>query len=156
MKRQIKQVTDFQIKNGFEVGIDFTKPMASDVGLEVVCKAIAFAAKVLENEFKISSDNRMLRAHLMCEELSETIAALIRKDELALLDGLTDLLYVVIGTGTNLPLEEAFEEVHRSNMTKTKKANDVRLRGKGDKYQKPDLRKVLVNYIRKSKRVGKD
>jgi predicted HAD superfamily Cof-like phosphohydrolase len=92
---------------------------------------------------------RSLRAHLMIEELAETVGALADgRDEIALLDGLTDLLYVLLGTAAiyDLPLEEAFLEVHRSNMTKEKQPDDAaanRVRKKGPNYSPPDLKRVL-------------
>jgi len=95
--------------------------------------------------------DRGLRAHLLTEELAEVVEALMKADEKQLLDGLADLLYVVLGTAAiyDLPLEAAFVEVHRSNMTKEKQPDDPhaqRLRSKGPNYRPPNIERVLTNY----------
>lgn len=91
-------------------------------------------------------DKRLLRAHLLIEELGETLIAMGGGRELDTLDGLTDLLYVLIGAAItfDLPLCEAFNEVHSSNMTKS--ATGPRLRDKGSNYRPPQLAKVLKEY----------
>lgn len=60
------------------------------------------------------------RTRLMVEELSETIYAMIAGNEIELLDGLADLVYVAHGTAVafDLPLDEALDVVHESNMSK--------------------------------------
>lgn len=93
-------------------------------------------------------DTEALRAHLMLEELGEFIQA---KNEVTALDGLTDLAYVLVGTAVtyNWPLQEAFAEVHASNMTKKKNAEDkdnARVRDKGSDYRAPDLETVLKTW----------
>jgi hypothetical protein len=89
--------------------------------------------------------------HLLCEELAEVCDAMANKDEVSLLDGLADLMYVVLGTADvfNLPLAEGFDEVHRSNMSKERQVSDKdgeRVRDKGPNYSPADLRKVLAVY----------
>lgn len=70
--------------------------------------------------FRHAGDVRMLRMHLLQEELGEFMLALNQGDKPQILDGLCDLLYVLVGTAAvfGIPLEEGFAEVHRSNMTK--------------------------------------
>ena len=92
-----------------------------------------------------------LRFHLMTEELDEAFAAVLDGDETSLLDALTDLLYVVFGTGDvlDLPLGEAFVAVHASNMTKSRQKSDKfadRVRDKGPDYVPADLRELLKSY----------
>lgn len=93
-------------------------------------------------------DVRLLRVHLMSEELAETVDAMAAGDELELLDGLADLLYVTYGTAVHfeMPLDDAFEEVHDANMSKTYGAWTDRggNRGKGGDYRPPDLAAVLA------------
>jgi predicted HAD superfamily Cof-like phosphohydrolase len=114
----------------------------------------AVVLKQMSKDLEIWVDKpRSLRAHLMIEELAEVVEALSEADELKLLDGLADLLYVLLGTCAiyNLPIQEAFEEVHRSNMTKEKQPDDpsaARVRKKGPNYSPPDLEKVLNEYHR--------
>ncbi len=93
-----------------------------------------------------TKDPRALRAELMLEELGESLEALAKGHELALLDGLADLLYVTFGTATtfDLPATLAFQEVHRSNMTKSRRLDHAAgVTGKGPQFRPPDLRRVL-------------
>lgn len=89
-------------------------------------------------------DYRFLRFNLVAEEASvELLTALMDGDEISLLDALADAVYVIIGTALtyDLPLEAAFAEVHRSNMTK--KVTGARLEDKGSEYSPPDLARIL-------------
>jgi hypothetical protein len=100
----------------------------------------------MKGVFLEEGDNRVLRAELMLEELSEVLKGLGARDELAALDGLADLMYVTVGTATSysLPVLAAFNEVHASNMTKTPKLNHAAgLTGKGPGFKPPDLLGLL-------------
>lgn len=104
-----------------------------------------------------------LRARLILEEAVETVAAMgfhataemtptgpgpitrfardANPDELEVIDGLCDLLYVVFGSAVTMgiDLEPFFEEVHRANMEKTtgpKRADGKQLKPEG--WQPPD------------------
>lgn len=99
----------------------------------------------------IGTDPRALRLHLIFEEAGELGVAMASGDEVATLDALADLLYVLLGTAVtfDLPLAEAFAEVHVSNMTKAKQPTDPhaeRFRDKGPNYKAPDLKAVLETY----------
>src|SRR5262245_600260 len=61
------------------------------------------------------------RFHLINEELDEYRDANAQGDVVGVADALGDLLYTVLGLAVlhGLPAAEIFEEVHRSNMTKT-------------------------------------
>ena len=111
--------------------------------------------KLLHSEAKLLmnclDDTIGLRLHLELEELAEKFQALLDGDEVAFLDGAADQLYVQLGTAAiyDLPLQEAFDEVHRSNMTKEKQPDDPhaqRLRSKGPNYRAPNLRGILGLY----------
>lgn len=98
-------------------------------------------------------DHRFLRFSLVMEEAAVELAtALIDGDEEKLLDAMADAVYVIAGTAVtfDLPLSAAFEEVHRSNMTKkAARDNDQqtnRLSDKGDEYQPPRLKELLLSY----------
>jgi len=96
-------------------------------------------------------DRRFLRAHLLLEELGETLQAMAHGDELKMLDGLCDLLYVLFGTAVtfDLPLQAGFSEVHASNMTKERQPDDPegdRVRDKGPNWRAPDLECVLTSW----------
>ena len=90
----------------------------------------------------------VLCGHLFLEEIGEMFIALARKNEVEFLDGMADVLYILCGRAAqyDMPLEAAFEEVHRSNMTKEKQSADpaaARVRVKGPNYSAPDLAEVL-------------
>lgn len=97
-------------------------------------------------------DSRLMRAKLMVSELGEVLQALAQRDELELADGLADLEYVVTGTAVTylVPLGACFDEVHRSNMTKSTVesavANHTGDRGKGSDFQSPDLLPILRKF----------
>ena len=100
----------------------------------------------LKGVHRDTQDPRALRAELMLEELGESLEAMAENDELLLLDGLADLLYVAVGTATTfaLPVEAAFTEVHRSNMSKEPRIqHSAGVTGKGPGFKPPDLRRVL-------------
>jgi len=61
-----------------------------------------------------------LRAELIREEASETVAAIERGDLVEAIDGMCDVLYVVFGTAIEFGVDLApfFAEVHRTNMLK--------------------------------------
>lgn len=94
-----------------------------------------------------NTDLRIMRSWLMVEELGEVLEALANQDEVALLDGLADLMYVIIGTAVqfNLPLAEAFDAIHASNMTKA--SNPMKVGYKNTPgYKSPNLAKILEKY----------
>ena len=92
---------------------------------------------------------RQLRHSILIEEVMELQYAEIHIDAL---DAITDILYVLLGTahayGLGDKLEAAFNEVHRSNMTKVMPNGKVLKREDGkiikpDAYEPPNLQKVL-------------
>lgn len=91
---------------------------------------------------------RLDRTRYMLEELQELVEAMQEEQEIEeVADALGDLLYVVIGTFIcyGIPVKEVFDEVHKSNMTKSK----LTLAGKGGKgpnFKPPNLRKVLEKW----------
>ena len=97
--------------------------------------------------YKFTKDPRFYRLHLMMEELGEICEAMSQSNEVLLADGIADLLYVTLGTAEtfNIPAEAVFDEVHRSNMSKTRDDNDSRMRCKDPArgYFPPDVAKVL-------------
>ena len=132
-----KKVTEFHHKYGFSVG----EQLAPDKKLQPVAKALAVLSTQLDPDQGLPA----CRVHLMIEELSELTTALADGNRLALLDALADLAYVVIGTAIayGLPLSKAFEEVHRSNMTKTVIRSRPGHPDKGLGYQPPNLADLL-------------
>ena len=91
-----------------------------------------------------------LRVNLIKEELDELIEAMNKKDLVEVADALTDILYVTYGAGhaLGINLDECFEEVQNSNMSKLDDNgkpiyNDKGKVMKGPNYFKPDLSKFL-------------
>ena len=91
-----------------------------------------------------------LRIDLIKEELEELTEAMNNKDLLEVADALTDILYVTYGAGHafGIDLDQCFEEVQNSNMSKLDKNgkpiyNDAGKVMKGPNYFKPDLSKFV-------------
>ena len=89
------------------------------------------------------------RLRLINEEAYELMEAVDENDFMKMVDAYGDLLYVVIGFGVTigLPTQAIFDEIHRSNMTKTE-MNEHGKGGKGEGFQKPDLGRILLEHIR--------
>lgn len=94
-----------------------------------------------------------LRVNLLAEELDELKEALQQGDMVETLDALIDLQYVLDGAFLSFGLhglkEQAFNEVHRSNMSKLgedgkpiRRESDGKVL-KGPNYFKPDIAQFL-------------
>ena len=106
----------------------------------------------IKKKASLSSDKiNDLRINLIEEELNEFKEAVSKKDLKEVADALTDILYVTYGAGHafGINLDDCFEEVQKSNMSKLgddgnpiyNKQGKVM---KGPKYFKPDLKKFLL------------
>jgi len=113
------------------------------------------------NETPTLGDFNECRKHhdLMAEEISEYWEAVNigkhrseKEGKLAILDALTDELYVLIGKihyhGFGSVIEASFNEVHRSNMSKLDSNGEPIYRKDGkvlksDLYSPPDLSKLI-------------
>lgn len=126
MKRKIKAVADFH--QAFGLGIS-QNPRAN-----------------------LGPEKNLLRFNLMDEENREYLEAANRGDLVEVADALGDMLYILCGTilehGMQAKIEEVFEEIQRSNMSKL--GNDgkpvYREDGKvlkGPNYFRPDIRAIL-------------
>ncbi len=99
----------------------------------------------------LSSDKiNNLRINLIEEELIELKDAVNNKDIREVADALTDILYVTYGAGHafGINLDDCFEEVQKSNMSKLGDDgkpiyNNLGKVMKGPKYFKPNLNKFL-------------
>lgn len=142
MQNAIDMVHEFHKKQGF-VKRQFKE---IDYWHQVQSSHLAVIARQALTYFEHNDDPRFLRTHLILEETAELLEAMGRGDELLLLDALADLIYVILGTAImfDLPLAEAFVEVHKSNMTK-KVRTDSRCRDKGD-WSLPDLKTILERH----------
>ena len=91
-----------------------------------------------------------LRIDLIEEELNELKEAIKNKDIVEVADALTDILYVTYGAGHSfgVNLDECFDEVQRSNMSKLGEDgmpiyNDSGKVMKGPNYFAPNLKKIV-------------
>jgi predicted HAD superfamily Cof-like phosphohydrolase len=108
----------------------------------------------VENGPKIDdAKTNALRINLLAEELDELKEALAANDIVEVLDALTDLQYVLDGAYLSFGLHgvktAAFDEVHRSNMSKLgedgkpiRRPEDGKVM-KGPNYFKPDISQFI-------------
>lgn len=87
---------------------------------------------------------------LVEEEMLEVLAALKRRDLVAISDGLADAIYVLCGTAVQygIPLPEIWQTVHEANMRKV--GGPRRADGKVLKppdWVPPDIRSVLARHV---------
>ena len=101
--------------------------------------------QLIRNSSTSPTDQLSLRAHLALEELAEWLEAHAAGDIVAAADAWADRAYVLFGdaVATGLPATELFNEVHRSNMTKSR-AGRTGKGIKGDEYQPPSIGPLLT------------
>ena len=100
----------------------------------------------------IGLDKIKLRFNLMAEENQEYFQAAKNNDLVEVADALGDMLYILCGTiiehGMQDKIEEIFDEIQKSNLSKLGEdgkpiyRNDGKVM-KGPNYFKPDISKVL-------------
>jgi len=126
MKNKIKAVQDFH--EAFKLGYS-NSPLAS-----------------------LGADKNMLRYKLMREENEEYLDAANDNDLIEVADALGDMLYILCGTiiehGLQHKIEEVFNEIQRSNMSKLDTNGEPIYRDdgkvlKGPNYFKPDIKSIL-------------
>jgi predicted HAD superfamily Cof-like phosphohydrolase len=95
----------------------------------------------------------MLRYNLMKEENEEYLEAVMNNDKVEIADALGDMLYILCGTiishGLQHKIEEVFDEIQRSNMSKLGHDGKPIYREdgkvmKGPNYFKPDFSAILA------------
>ncbi len=127
MKNQIKKVEEFH--KTYKLGIS-DSPIA-----------------------KLENNNHELRYELMKEENEEYLEATKTNNLIEVADALGDMLYILCGTmiehGMQDVMEEIFDEIHRSNMSKLDENGNPIYREdgkviKGPNYFKPEIEKILV------------
>ena len=100
----------------------------------------------------LGSDKNLLRFNLMKEENEEYLEAANQKDLIEVADALGDMLYILCGTiiehGMQHKIEEVFDEIQRSNMSKLGADGQPIYRDdgkvlKGPSYFKPNIEDIL-------------
>ena len=110
-----------------------------------------FGQEVKKKSSLSSNKINNLRINLIEEELNEFKYAMSKKDLKEVADALTDILYVTYGAGHafGINLDDCFEEVQKSNMSKLGNDgkpiyNENGKVMKGPNYFKPNLNKFLT------------
>ena len=102
----------------------------------------------------LGAEKIRLRFNLMDEENKEYLLAAQEDDLVEVADALGDMLYILCGTilehGMQYKIEEVFEEIQKSNMSKLGADGKPIYREdgkvlKGPGYFKPDIKKILEN-----------
>ena len=100
----------------------------------------------------ISNERKQLRFELMKEENEEYLEAALNNDLVEVADALGDMLYILCGTiiehGMQDKIEEVFNEIQRSNMSKLDINGKPIYREdgkvlKGPNYFKPQIKAIL-------------
>ncbi len=100
----------------------------------------------------IEEKDYMLRYNLMKEENEEYLDACKKGDLVEIADALGDKMYILFGTilkhGLQHKIEEVFDEIHRSNMSKLDEKGQPIYREDGkilksSLYFRPDIKSVL-------------
>lgn len=126
MKKQLNSVKEFH--ESFGLGVNFVP--TGDLG----------------------EQKNMLRFNLMKEENEEYLEAVQNNDIVEIADALGDMLYILCGTilehGLQHKIEEVFDEIQRSNMSKLGEDGKPIYREdgkvlKGPNYFKPNFEEIL-------------
>ena len=101
---------------------------------------------------ELETQRNLLRYKLMREENEEYLDAANNKDLVEVADALGDMLYILCGTiiehGMQHKIEEVFNEIQKSNMSKLGADGKPIFREdgkvlKGPNYFKPDIKSIL-------------
>ncbi|HRO75047.1 MAG TPA: nucleoside triphosphate pyrophosphohydrolase family protein [Crocinitomicaceae bacterium] len=112
----------------------------------------AFGIKNHYEQTLLTHDEALLRFNLMKEENEEYFEAVKNNDIVEIADALGDQLYILCGTilrhGLQHKIEEVFQEIQRSNMSKLDKDGKPIYRKDGkvlksDLYFKPNIKSIL-------------
>lgn len=157
MQLETEKVREFHVNNGYErdgaffgAGSEATELMLRKIAEQATIdsRQLIDRATDLEKRGLIRTANSAVRMHLIVEEFGELMEAVANVNEVKALDAVVDLIYVLKGLAVTYgwPTEAAFDEVHRSNMTKQRVQRDpenLRGRDKGPNYKPPQLERLL-------------
>lgn len=104
----------------------------------------------------VDTKTALFRLELLSEEVSELVRAMSAGDIVEISDALADIIYIVVGTAVayNIPLDQVWGEVHRSNMDKIDPVTNKIERSptgkilKPDGWQGPRIAQIIENAIR--------
>ena len=105
---------------------------------------------------KLENQKENLRFELMKEENDEYLEAAKNGDIVEVADALGDMMYILCGTiiehGMQHIIEEVFDEIHRSNLSKLDENGNPIYREdgkviKGPNYFPPDIKKIIKKYL---------
>ena len=121
------------------------------LGLVLKFQAV-FGQYLSSKPSNVSREIYSLRHDLMEEENNEYLEACMNDDKIEIADALGDQLYILLGTvnthGMQYIIEDVFEEIHASNMSKLDENGKPIYREdgkilKGKNYFKPDLKQFF-------------
>lgn len=156
MDREIASVFEFMDKHQQPVGAlliardRLSTECLSQASQVLLAQAHRLTKYAEANQAQGINEVRIERAALLVEEVGELLVALARCDVIDLADAMADTLYVLLGAAIaySIPLGECFDEVHRSNMTKTptRSSGDTLLKrkSKGPNFSAAQLVPILV------------
>lgn len=115
-----------------------------------------YGANISESPKLPGHTERSLRINLLSEEFQEYLDGEQNNDLVEISDALGDMLYIIYGTCVSygIPINEIFDEIHASNMSKLGEDGKPIYREdgkvlKGPNYFKPNISKILESHISK-------
>jgi len=151
IEKSQRKVAGFHRKFGFPIRLtlDDMNP-ANDAELMAWGMDLMNTSRVLKNramELMDHGDPRLYRFYHKVEELAELAIGMAKRDEVETADALGDLQFLLLGDAVTfgIPMGEVFDEIARSNMTKTKKPGDERMKDRSVEsgYSPPDLKTAI-------------
>jgi phosphoribosyl-ATP pyrophosphohydrolase len=149
-KSQLK-VAGFHRKFGFAMGLRLEEMNpANDAELMEWGMSLLQMSRDIKNramELQDHGDPRLYRFYHKIEELGELAIGMAKRDEAETADALGDLQYLLLGDCVtfSIPMASVFDEIHRSNMTKTRKSGDNRMKDRSVEsgFSPPDLKTAI-------------
>ena len=106
-------------------------------------------SQLIQKELTLDTEEAKLYMKLISEEYKETLDAFKNKDLIELADGLTDMVWVIMGmcNSCGIQFDNVWKEVRASNMSKFVDGkvvkNDYGKIMKPESYFKPNIKKAL-------------
>ena len=152
----IDKVRDFHKQISAEIS---NRPKLLATDKDQCRKACQLLDKTLAELRNLATDNDTLlsRLCLSIEETVEWLQSHIDEDLVAAADAIGDRAYVLFGdaVASGMPLQDIFEEIHRSNMSKAEsKKGELGKADKSDGYNTPDLDLILAKAKLNSEGIG--